>query len=44
MEGRILAAGGAKDAAAAVLAQVEREAAARGFSRIAREAREARGA
>ena len=44
LEGRILAAGGAKDAAAAVLTQVEKDAAARGFSRIAREAREARGA
>ena len=43
LEGRILAAAGVKDSAA-VLAQVEKDAASRGFLRIAREARKARGA
>jgi Tfp pilus assembly protein PilF/tRNA A-37 threonylcarbamoyl transferase component Bud32/TolB-like protein len=42
-EGEILAAGGAKDAAAAKLAQVQRDAGAKGFQRIARQAAEARG-
>ena len=40
-EGEILAAGGAKSAAAAMLADVEKVAAARGFERIARRAAQA---
>ena len=44
LEGQILAASGAKEPARAVLAEVEKEAAARGFRRIAKKAAEARGA
>ena len=44
LEGQILAAGGAKEQARALLAEVEKDAAARGFRRIARKAAEARGA
>ena len=44
LQGRILAAAGAKEQAGAVLAPLEKDAAARGFRRIAREAAEARGA
>jgi tetratricopeptide (TPR) repeat protein/tRNA A-37 threonylcarbamoyl transferase component Bud32/TolB-like protein len=43
LEGRILAASGAKQAASEVLAGVEKDAAARGFRRIARKAAEVRG-
>jgi eukaryotic-like serine/threonine-protein kinase len=43
-EGEILAKGGVKDAAGAKLAQVEKDAASKGFRRIAREAGKARGA
>jgi eukaryotic-like serine/threonine-protein kinase len=44
VQGRILAASGATEPARAVLAEVEKEAAARGFRRIAKKAAEARGA
>jgi ATP/maltotriose-dependent transcriptional regulator MalT len=44
VEGQILDASGAKEPARAVLAEVEKEAAARGFRRIAKKAAEARSA
>jgi eukaryotic-like serine/threonine-protein kinase len=44
LQGQILAAGGAKEQARAILPEVEKEAARRGFRRIARKAAEARGA
>ena len=43
LEGQILARSSAKEPARAVLADVEKDAAARGFRRIAREAGQARG-
>ena len=44
LQGEILAASGAKEQARAILSEVEKEAARRGFRRIARKAAEARGA
>ena len=44
LEGEILATGSAKEQARTLLADVEKDAAARGFRRIARKAAEARGA